>query len=226
MQTKLAEVFEAEFDNMVKLARAFLAQTADVEDAVMNAFVSTAHRIDDLENPGGYLRTSVVNECRRRLRNESRRQRIWSRHVAPAAQRRALAGDVEYVDDLLAELSEAIKQFYDATVQLGIQDSVTTFTASDFGRTFPTNGQGSDHGWGNHQLIVGGAAQGGDIYGSMPVLEVDGPNDTGSGRWIPTTSVDEYSATLAKWFGVSANDMETVFPNLGRFARPDLGFLA
>jgi uncharacterized protein (DUF1501 family) len=128
--------------------------------------------------------------------------------------------------DLLSELSEGIKQFYDATVQLGIEDSVTSFTASDFGRTFPTNGQGSDHGWGNHQMIVGGAAQGGDIYGTMPVLEVNGPNDTGLGRWIPTTSVDEYSATIAKWFGVSTSDLETVFPNLGRFARPDLGFLA
>lgn len=106
MQSRLTEVFETEFDNMVKLARVFLPQTADVEDAVMTAFVATAKRIDQLENPGGYLRTSVVNECRKRLRDQARRHRIWSQRVAPAAQLTAVNGDMEYVDDLLAELSE------------------------------------------------------------------------------------------------------------------------
>ncbi len=128
--------------------------------------------------------------------------------------------------NLLTELNAALASFYQATVDLGVADRVTTFTASDFGRTFPVNnGDGSDHGWGNHQLILGGAVRGGDLYGHVPALVVDGPDDTDEGRWIPTTSVDEYSATLAKWFGVSPTDMATVFPNLSRFASPDLGFM-
>ncbi len=127
--------------------------------------------------------------------------------------------------DLLTELSQAMKAFYDSTVELGVANSVTTFTASDFGRTLTSNGTGSDHGWGNHQLVMGGAVQGQKVYGTYPNLTIDGPDDTTLGRWIPSTSVDEYSATLAKWFGVSATNLTTVFPNLNRFAHPDLGFM-
>jgi uncharacterized protein (DUF1501 family) len=126
---------------------------------------------------------------------------------------------------LLAETSTAMKAFYDATVELGVANQVTTFTASDFGRTYVPNATGTDHGWGNHQLIMGGAVQGGDIYGQMPSLTVNGPDDTGRGRWIPSTSVDEYNATLATWFGVSASNLSTVLPNIGRFAKPNLGFV-
>jgi uncharacterized protein (DUF1501 family) len=128
--------------------------------------------------------------------------------------------------NLLSELNAALASFYQATVDLGVADKVTTFTASDFGRTYHVNnGAGSDHGWGNHHFVLGGAVRGADIYGRIPVLTVNGPDDTGLGRWIPTISVDEYSATLAKWFGVSSTDMATVFPNLSRFAAPDLGFM-
>jgi uncharacterized protein (DUF1501 family) len=123
------------------------------------------------------------------------------------------------------ELSEAMYAFQRAMEQLTLGDSVTQFTASDFGRTFPTNGQGSDHGWGSHHMIIGGAVRGGRIYGNFPTLAVNGPDDTSTGRWIPTISVDEYSATLAKWFGVSQSNLSIVFPNLGRFANPDLGFM-
>lgn len=126
---------------------------------------------------------------------------------------------------LLQELSEAVSSFYGATVELGVADQVTTFTASDFGRTFPTNGSGSDHGWGSHHLVVGGAVRGRRFYGTFPTLVVNGPDDTGLGRWIPTTSVDEYSATLARWFGVAASDLPIILPNIGRFAMPNLGFL-
>lgn len=126
---------------------------------------------------------------------------------------------------LLADLSVSLKAFYDSTVELGVGSQVTTFTASDFGRTYNTNGDGSDHGWGSHHLMVGGAVQGNDIYGRVPDLTINGPDDTGRGRWIPTTSVDEYSATLARWFGVSATDLPIVLPNIGRFAKPNLGFL-
>ncbi|MGC3988854.1 MAG: DUF1501 domain-containing protein [Chthoniobacteraceae bacterium] len=131
--------------------------------------------------------------------------------------------------NLFAELSQALNAFYNATVELGVDSQVTTFTASDFGRTFPTNGtassSGSDHGWGSHHLVMGGAVKGGDIYGTVPTLVVNGPDDTGLGRWIPTTSVDEYSATLGTWFGVQSGDLSTVLPNIGRFGHPNLGFM-
>ncbi|HVU34382.1 MAG TPA: DUF1501 domain-containing protein [Opitutaceae bacterium] len=126
---------------------------------------------------------------------------------------------------LLSDISQALNAFYNATVELGVANQVTAFTASDFGRTFTSNGDGSDHGWGNHQIIVGGAVKGGDIYGSMPSLAIGGPDDTGRGRWVPSTSVDEYAATLATWFGVSATDLPTVLPNIGRFATANLGFV-
>ena len=128
--------------------------------------------------------------------------------------------------NLLSELSKSMKSLYDATMQMGVESSVTTFTASDFGRTGASNNKiGSDHGWGGHQLICGGAVSGKKLYGKYPTLAVAGPDDTDLGRWIPSTSVDEYAATLAKWFGVSNRDMSTVFPNLKRFAQPDLGFM-
>ena len=128
--------------------------------------------------------------------------------------------------DLLTELSTAMTAFYLATAEIGKANQVTTFTASDFGRTFASNGRGSDHGWGGHHIVMGGAVQGGRLYGRYPQLVIEGPDDTDSGRWIPTTSVDEYAATLARWFGVPASDMPLVFPNIGRFAAPNLGFLA
>jgi uncharacterized protein (DUF1501 family) len=124
---------------------------------------------------------------------------------------------------LLTELSQGLDAFYNATVELGVASQVTTFTASDFGRTYPTNGSGSDHGWGSHQFVMGGAVQGGRLFGTFPTLAVNGPDDTGQGRWIPTTSVDEFSATLATWFGVAASDLSTVLPNIGRFAHPNIG---
>jgi uncharacterized protein (DUF1501 family) len=127
--------------------------------------------------------------------------------------------------ELLRTLSQALAAFYQSTVELNVASQVTTFTTSEFGRTWHANGSGSDHGWGGHQLILGGAVKGGDIYGKVPVQVEEGPDDSGEGRWIPTTSVDEYAATLARWFGVSASDLPLVVPNIGRFAKPNLGFL-
>ena len=127
--------------------------------------------------------------------------------------------------NLLAELSQCVLAFQRAMEQLGLANNVTAFTASDFGRTFPSNGQGSDHGWGSHHLIIGGAVKGQRTYGTFPTLAVNGPDDTSTGRWIPTTSIDQYFATLATWFGVDNNNLATVFPNLGRFSTPNLGFI-
>ncbi|HKC66141.1 MAG TPA: DUF1501 domain-containing protein [Pyrinomonadaceae bacterium] len=133
--------------------------------------------------------------------------------------------------NLLAQLSQAMKAFYDEMVSQGIGNQVTTFTLSDFSRTFAPSGSavgtvGSDHAWGNHALIMGGSVRGGTFYGTFPTLALGGPDDTDTrGRWIPTTSVDQYAATLATWNGLAASDLPTVFPYLSRFATSNLGFL-
>jgi len=125
------------------------------------------------------------------------------------------------------ELGPALRAFYNAIVTLGVQDQVTLFTLSDFGRTLRVNDGGSDHAWGNHHLLVGGAVQGGATYGTFPNQGLGGPDDTDSdGRWIPTTAVDQYAATLAKWFGVPDADIPAVVPNIARFPTRDLGFMA
>ena len=126
---------------------------------------------------------------------------------------------------LLTEVSQAMKAFYDATEELQVADKVTTFTASDFGRTLTTNGDGSDHGWGGHQLIMGGAVKGKDIYGEMPDMIIEGPQDSGRGRIIPTTSIDQYSSTLGNWFGLTQNETLDVLPNLANFNTTNLGFM-
>lgn len=123
---------------------------------------------------------------------------------------------------LLQQLSEGLSAFYDATVELGVADKVTTFTASDFGRTLTSNGDGTDHGWGSHQMIMGGAVAGGDIIGTMPSLQIGSSDDIGEGRVIPTTSMDQYAATLANWYGVPGNNFTDVFPNLVNFSAPTL----
>jgi uncharacterized protein (DUF1501 family) len=136
---------------------------------------------------------------------------------------------------LLTEVSQAVNAFYQATVQLNLQDKITLFTMSDFGRTLDPAGSGgqvgSDHAWGNHHLIVGGSVLGNALYGTYPTLVKGGPDDTDGGsaprgRWIPTTSVEQYAATLATWYGLSTADLTAVFPLIGRFSTANLGFLA
>jgi uncharacterized protein (DUF1501 family) len=130
-------------------------------------------------------------------------------------------------DRLFADLAPALKAFHDATAALGADPLVTTFTLSDFGRTLePASGGGSDHAWGNHHLVIGGAVQGRRTYGAFPEPTLGGPDDfTTEGRWVPTTAVDQYVATLATWFGADAAALAEVVPNLGRFPARDLGFL-
>lgn len=143
--------------------------------------------------------------------------------------------------NLVRELNRSLKAFHDTLQALGVWDDVVTFTASDFNRTFTGNNadptkSGSDHAWGGHTLVMGGAVRGGDLYGHFPPLKTgsaSGSIDAGSsrGRWIPTTSVDQYSSVLASWMGAGPNDLEAIFPNLGRFDDPfaaasaNLGFL-
>ncbi len=141
---------------------------------------------------------------------------------------------------LLQQLDQALTAFYQATVELGVANQVTAFTASDFGRTLSVNGDGSDHGWGSHHLVVGGAVQGKAFYGKVPPVSVGNsttlPDDqwhVGQGRLLPSTSVDQFAATLAKWYGVTDPELQLLLPNIKNFGvaggRPDypvnLGFL-
>jgi uncharacterized protein (DUF1501 family) len=150
--------------------------------------------------------------------------------------------------NLFGQVSQAMRWFWDEMGVQGMQNDVTLFTLSDFGRTFNPAGSGAgvvgtDHGWGNHMLVLGGSVLGGDVYGSLrpdgtgtyfPTLTLGGADDTDSGtaprgRWIPTTSVDQYAAALARWFGMAQDTatLNTVFPNLANFpgSFSQLGFL-
>lgn len=148
-------------------------------------------------------------------------------------------GGFDTHDDLLADqpkllstVSDAMAAFYNATVELGVDSKVTAFTQSDFGRTLTSNGDGSDHGWGGVHFALGGAVQGQKIYGTMPVLRVnatlaaDGADDVSGGRFIPTTSSDQYAATLARWFGIDDTNLSVIAPSINNFTVKNLGFLA
>ena len=133
-------------------------------------------------------------------------------------------------DSLLLQFGQAMRGFWDTLGDLGVQNNVTTFTLSDFGRTFQASGSGAgvgtDHGWGGHHLVMGGAVRGGDFYGTYPRLALSGPDDADTrGRWIPTTSVEQYAATLATWYGLPASDLPAVFPLLDRFPTANMGFM-
>mgnify|MGYP001563122620 CR=1 FL=1 len=131
---------------------------------------------------------------------------------------------VQLQPGLLGGISDAIKAFQDSMIEIGTSDNVTTFTSSDFGRTLTSNGDGTDHGWGGHSLVLGGAVAGRDLYGIYPDLALDSNDDVGGGRMIPTTSADQYAATLARWFGIDEIDIPSVAPNIGNFGVQDLGF--
>jgi uncharacterized protein (DUF1501 family) len=130
-------------------------------------------------------------------------------------------------DALLLQLGPALAALHDATEEMGIARQVVTFTESDFGRTLgPNANAGSDHGWGGHHFVVGGAVRGGDVYGQFPSVSLNGPDDaTGRGVWVPTTSVDQYAATLASWLGVPEAELPGVLPNLAHFPVKNLGFV-
>ena len=130
-------------------------------------------------------------------------------------------------DTLFAELGAALNAFHSALGGIGAGPAVTSFTLSDFARTYkPNTNGGTDHAWGNHHFVAGGAVKGRQLYGTWPTLALAGPDDEGSeGRWIPTTAVDQYAATLASWFGVDAAGLASVLPNLQAFAPATLGFV-
>ena len=127
---------------------------------------------------------------------------------------------------LMTRLDGAMSAFYAATVELGVADKVTTFTASDFGRTLSSNSDGSDHGWGSHHFVMGGAVNGGRFYGTAPHVSTETDDQVGQGRLLPTTAVDQFGATLAQWFGCSASELPGILPNIGNFSNTGEGFLS
>jgi uncharacterized protein (DUF1501 family) len=128
---------------------------------------------------------------------------------------------------LLGDMAASMSAFYDATLEMGVESEVITFTESEFGRTLqPSSGAGTDHAWGSHHMVMGGSVKAGDIYGAFPVLALQGPDDvTGRGVWLPSVSLDQYGATLASWFGVANDSLTKVFPSLGDFTPRKLGFV-
>ena len=163
--------------------------------------------------------------------------------TVPTSTSSAGTGGSGVQGNLLAQVSQAMRAFYDEMVAQGLSNNVTQFTLSDFARTLQPSGSGAgsvgtDHAWGTHAFIMGGAVLGGAFYGStrpdgsglpygFPTLQLGGPDDTTSnrGQWIPTTSIDQYAATLASWYGLAGPDVATVFPSLSKFATSNLGFL-
>ncbi len=218
-------LFEQEYANIINRA---VANDTLLKTALASVQDHTATFANSTLPTGGL--NPVASQLRMILRLIEARQTLGMRRQIFFA---ALGGfdthDAQLEDHhaLLAQLSNAVADFYNGTAALGISDRVTLFTASDFNRTYNSNGKGSDHAWGGHHIVVGGAVNGGRLYGDMPILQIQGPSDTGTrGSWIPTVSTDEMAATLARWFGVSPTDLPLVLPNIGRFAQPDLGFMA
>ncbi len=224
LERSYGHLFEQEYANIMKRAVS--------NDTLLKARLATVPEYTELfplsTLPGGGL-NRVAGQLRMILRMIQARGSLRMRRQIFFA---SLGGfdthDAQLEDhhSLLAELSNALADFYQATATLGVSDEITLFTASDFNRTYNSNGKGSDHAWGGHHMVLGGAVNGGALYGRMPVLANGGPDDTGSrGSWIPSISTDEMSATLARWFGVPEGDLPLVLPNIGRFNNSNLGFM-
>jgi uncharacterized protein (DUF1501 family) len=224
--------------------REILAQpSANVYDRVAKGYseagfaaASTVYPI--LQNPASIvpqffdaLDTSVARQLRTvALMIEGREQTELKRQVFYVNQSGydTHAAQLPLHFKLLSDLSQALDAFQGAMTALGTVDDVTTFTLSDFGRTLkPASARGTDHGWGNYAFVIGGAVKGGEFYGTVPTAVLNGPDDLGQdGRWIPTTSLEQYGATLARWVGIAEADLPYVFPNIGAFANTNLGFMA
>jgi uncharacterized protein (DUF1501 family) len=212
-------VFEAEYNRVAK-------RSIDSE-AVISAALAPVSLTTSFTPPAG--RNGLADQLRIVARMIAARQALGTRRQVFMVS----MGGFDLHDDLMArqgglmgQLDFAMDAFYRATLELGVADKVTAFTASDFGRTLQSNGDGSDHGWGSHHFVMGGAVNGGRYYGVAPQISVTSPDQVGQGRLLPTMAVDQYSATLARWFGVDSSELPSVSPNIGRFAASDLGFMA
>jgi uncharacterized protein (DUF1501 family) len=204
---------------------ATITQRSIDADAKLSAALAAA---PDLPLPLGTAANSLSAQLRTVARMIASRQTLGNkRQVFFVAFGNFDTHDNQLIDQpsLHTQLAAGLSYFQSAMQSLSVADQVTTFTASDFGRTLTSNGDGSDHAWGAHHFILGGAVLGQQYYGKFPIMGLNNNDEVGSGRTIPTTSVDQYAATLARWFGVSASDMGLVLPNLGAFSAPNLGFM-
>jgi uncharacterized protein (DUF1501 family) len=212
LEKAYAQVFEALRDNANALADSVLSESS-------------------FPAPTGGGRSSVANQLLTVARI------IGARNVAAIGAKRQVfyvqmggydthSGQNERHDALMTELNDALVYFDACMGVLNLRDKVTLFTTSEFGRTLTSNGDGTDHGWGGHHLVMGAAVKGKEIYGALPEISLAGPDFLSEGNMIPRIAVDQYGATLAKWFGVSHANIDAIFPNLENFGLRDLGFLA
>ena len=219
-------VLDAQYDSIYE--RGF----ADIQNRAVDAADTVATAIVNAENSGIITTVFPVTPLGRQLSTVAK---LIASRAELEMQRQIFfvgIGGFDSHDDqnqnqpgLLGGVSDALAAFYSATIDIGVADSVTAFTQSDFGRTLTSNGDGTDHAWGGNQIVLGGGVRGQDIYGTFPLLQIEGPDDTNGGRIIPTTSADQYAATLAKWFGIPDVDLDIVAPHIDNFAMRDLGFM-
>jgi len=233
---KLKDAYAAMHANAVSESNLFANSRAMVLERALDyaGLINTSiENTPTFETPftGGYLAAQLemvarLISARDRLDTNLRRQVFFVRLGGWDTHDNQIDGvEDETHQALLGQLDSALGAFQNAMVQLGVQNSVTAFTATEFGRSLTPNSSGTDHGWGGHNLIMGGVVQGGDVYGQMPQISLDSVDTVDNSRFIPTTSVEQYSATLARWFGLTDAELNNVFPNLGNFATPDVGFL-
>jgi uncharacterized protein (DUF1501 family) len=202
------------------------------------ASFQTAYAASTVPNPTQYVQPSTGNNQTNGLAQQLQTvARVIGARTVLGAQRQIFFVSMGGFDthdnqnpgqaDLLARISHALGYFDGALANLGgvdMRNNVTLFTASDFGRTITTNGDGTDHGWGSHHFVMGGAVKGGEIYGRFPIFGLNNNMDSANNAYLPSTSVDTIGSTLGRWFGVSDSNLDTVFPNLVNFPR-DLGFM-
>lgn len=225
----LNNVLAAEYENLLHIAYRNTLTGAQAKheefSAAINAAPDFSNITSDVPRLGDSLRMVAKTIASREILNMNRQVFVvgyggWDHHDEVLNNQ----------SNMLTILDKGLGEFYEAMDGLGLADKVTVFTISEFGRTLTSNGNGSDHGWGGHSMIMGGAVNGKDIYGTYPDLYLDNPLDVGRGRLIPTMSTDEYFAELALWFGVEKSELSLVLPNIANFyntanSTPPVGFM-
>lgn len=222
-------IFENEYANTVKRA-------VDAQAILSGAMLPIGTSTGQVRDPGNYTNPNTNTQAANPLAAQLQAvARIIGGRNGLSVKRQVFFVSLGGFDthdgqkanqaDLLAKVSHAVRYFDEVIEALGVGQQVTLFTASDFGRTFVTNGDGTDHGWGSHHFVFGGAVEGKEIYGTFPESGVNHDHDVGGGALLPTTSVNQYAATLASWFGVPDVQLDAIFPDLHNFPQRNLGFM-